>query len=59
MKEVSWTQLKQQTLNEIKSGECLKVTGDGEMVFYVVVRPEGEMRYRVEGICSQIGASRS
>ena len=56
MKEISWTELKQKTLQSIK--ECLKVTGDGEMAFYVIVKPEAEMKTKVEVIASQIDASR-
>ena len=58
MKEVSWTQLKKLTLTEIKEGECLKVTGDSEMAFYVIVHPEQSMRQRIEGTCSLIDKSR-
>ncbi len=58
MKEITWTELKQKTLQSIKEGQCLEVTGDGAMAFYVVVKPEGEMRIRIEAILSQIDASR-
>lgn len=58
MQDISWTALKQKAISEIKEGECLKVTGDGQMAFYVVVHPEGAMRDRVAGMCSQIDASR-
>lgn len=58
MKEISWTNLKRLNLSEIREGECLKVTGEGEMVFYVVVHPEEVMQDRVQGICGMIDASR-
>ena len=58
MKVVTWTELKKETLKDIKEGQCLKVTGDGELAFYVIVNPQQVMRARVEGICSQIDASR-
>jgi len=54
VKEISWTDLKQKTLSEIKEGECLRVTGDGEMVFYAVVGPQQVMKDRVEAICQMI-----
>lgn len=58
MKEISWTQLKRLTLKEIKEGECLKVTGDGQLAFYAVIRPEQVMQDRVQGLCGMIDASR-
>lgn len=58
MKEISWTNLKRLNLSEIREGECLKVTGEGEMVFYVVVKPEEVMQDRVQGLCGMIDASR-
>ena len=58
MKKISWTQLKQKTISEIEEGECLEVTADGSMVFYVIIKPEQIMLDRVEGICSQIDKSR-
>jgi len=58
VKDISWSQLRAMTLTEIKEGPCLKVTGDGEMAFYVVVQPQQVMKDRVEGICQTIDASR-
>ena len=58
MKTLNWTQLKALTLTEIREGECLKVTGDSEMVFYVTVHPEQVMRLKVEGLCGLIDKSR-
>jgi hypothetical protein len=48
------------TLEDIKQGYCLKVNGEGwnEVAFYLVVKPEGPMRHRIEAICSQIDASK-
>ena len=59
MKEISWTELKRKTLAEIREGRCLKVTGDGEMAFYVAVNPQQIMRIRVEAICGMIDAGKS
>ncbi len=58
MKEITWSAVKQRNLTDIVVGECLRVTGDGQTVFYVVVRPEGAMVPTVEGVCSMIDASR-
>ena len=58
LKEISWSELKAKKISEIKEGECLKVTGDGEMAFYLVVKPQGGMIARVEGIIGMIDASR-
>ncbi len=58
MKEINWTDLKKKSFEELKSGECLKITANCEMVGYLVVKPEGEMIARIEGICSQINASK-
>jgi hypothetical protein len=58
MKEIAFTEFKKKSVSEIKEGECLKVTGDGSPVFYVVVNPQQLMKDRVEGICSMIDASR-
>ena len=54
MKEISWTELKALRLLDIKAGQCLRVTGDGQVAFYIVVEPQGNMIAKVEGICSQI-----
>jgi hypothetical protein len=61
MKEISLTKLKAMKLSEILAGKCIKVTGHGwkgEQPLYIIPRPEGEMRARIEGICSQINAGR-
>ncbi len=58
MKEISWTDLKKEKLEDIKKGQCLKVTGDGQMVFYVIVYPEGIMRNRIETYCNMIDTGR-
>jgi hypothetical protein len=58
VKEISWTRLKQNSLENIKEGECLRVTGDGEVAFYAVVRPVGMMPAKIEALCSQIDASK-
>ena len=58
MKNISFTDFKKMPVKDIKEGQCLKVTGDGEMVFYVVIKPESVMRDRIEALCSMIDASR-
>ncbi len=58
MREIPWTQFKKLDQEEIREGECLKVTFNGQMVFYVVVHPEEVMQDRVRGICQMIDASR-
>ena len=58
MKVKTWTDFKKEVLGDIKKGPCIKVIGDGEMVFYAVIHPEEEMMNRIEGLCSQIDASR-
>ena len=58
MKTVTWTEFKKKTLQDIKEGACVKVTGDGDDVFFVVVNPQGVMKDRIMGLCSQIDVSR-
>ena len=58
MKEISLTGLKLKKVPELKESGCLKVTADGEMILYAVIRPEGVMRDRIEALCSQIDAGR-
>ena len=58
METISWSDLKKLKLESVKAGQCLKVTGDGEVAFYAVINPQQAMRDRVESICSQIDASR-
>jgi hypothetical protein len=58
MKEISWTELKGMKLSDIKEGECLRVTGDGTMVFYAIINPQQVMKDHVEGVCQTIDASR-
>jgi len=47
MKEISWSKLRLMTLSQIKQGECLKISGDGELVFYVLPKPE-HWDYRIK-----------
>ena len=58
MKELSLSQFKLKKAPELKSGECLKVTADGETIFYAVINPEQEMKFRIEGLCDLIDKSR-
>jgi hypothetical protein len=56
MKTISFSEFKRLSTRDIEGSECLKVTTDGTLVFYAVVKPQGEMRNRIEAICSQIDA---
>lgn len=58
MKQVPMTKFKQMSAEEIEDGGCFELTKDGEPVAQVIVGTEGEMRTRIEGIASQIDASR-
>jgi hypothetical protein len=58
MREVSWTEIKRETLTALKEGECIRVTGDGSVGVFLIPKPEGYMVAQIEGICSQIDASR-
>ena len=58
MKEISWSELKKATLAQIKEGQCLEVTGDGQMGFIIIVKPEGLMLDRIKAIASQIDSSK-
>ena len=58
LQEISWSELKLKKLSDIKQGECLRVTGDGQMAFYVVVNPQQAMKDRLEFICQTIDAGR-
>ncbi len=58
MKEENWSKFKLKKASEIKTCQCIKVISDGELLFYAVIKPEGEMKNRIEGMCSLIDASR-
>jgi len=58
MKEVSWSELRKLTMADLKASACLRVTGDGVTVFYIIVQPQGGMVARVESIASMIDASK-
>ena len=58
MKEIPWSEFRLQKVSDVKTGQCLKVTGDGAVAFYVVVHPQGEMIAKIEGLCGMIDASR-
>jgi hypothetical protein len=58
MQAVTISAFKAMSSEEVKAGQCLKVTSDGEMAYYVIVKPVGEMTARIEAIASQIDASR-
>ncbi len=44
--------------SQLKDGECLNVTADGETIGYFVANPQGEMKARIEGICGLIDNSK-
>ncbi len=58
MKEIKWTDLVHSRASELLAGPCLKVMVDGDMAFYLVIRPEALMRDKVEGLCGLIDAGR-
>ena len=58
MKKVPWSEFKVQKLSDILSGPCILITGDRETAFYVVIKPQGGMIAKVEGIISQIDQSK-
>ena len=58
MKELGWSIVKQMNAVDLERGECIKVTKDGTMVFYIVIKPESVMRDRIEALCSMIDASK-
>lgn len=58
MKEIKLSELKQLKTEALKSSPCLKVTSDGEVIFYAIVQPEGLMKDRIEGFASMIDAGR-
>lgn len=58
MKNMSWSKFKTVNLKDIMEGPSLEITGDSEVAFYVVVKPQQAMAPRIRAICSQIDASR-
>tara|TARA_Y100000310_G_C20569590_1_gene757304 strand:+ start:416 stop:610 length:195 start_codon:yes stop_codon:yes gene_type:complete len=58
MKTVAWSELARGGMDAVKSGECLRVTGDGLLLGYFVVQPDGGMRQKIEALCSQIDAGK-
>lgn len=57
-KEINWTELKTSKVHEIEKGPCLKISADGQVVGYLVIKPEGEMANKIESLCSLIDASK-
>lgn len=60
MREISIADFQKMTMEELLKSPCLKVL-DVEQVgppLYLIPHPEGPMRFRVEGVCSQIDAGR-
>jgi|TARA_Y100000310_G_scaffold180950_1_gene180877 hypothetical protein len=58
MDTIAWSDFKRMTAKTVTEGACLRLTSDGATIAYVVIRPEQAMQARVEGVCSQIDASR-
>lgn len=58
MQNIAWSKFIRLTAKQVAEGACLRVTSDGETVFYAVIQPQQAMQTRVEGTCSQIDASR-
>ena len=47
METIAYSKQKQLSLRDIQEGPCLRVTGDGETIFYLIVNPRQEMRARI------------
>lgn len=58
MKEVSFSEFKNASLDRIRERQSVIVTGDGEFVFVAIVLPQQEMRTRIVALASQIEAGR-
>ena len=58
MKQIPIGQFKLLKSQEIKESSCLELTSDGEHLCYVIVGVEGDMKWRIQGIASQIDAAR-
>ena len=58
MKNISVSQLKRLTAEEIKDGGCLEVTADGEAIAVVIVGAISVMKDRIRILASQIDAMR-
>jgi len=58
VKTISQTEMKLLKASQLKDGECLNVTADGETIGYFVANPQGEMKARIEGICGLIDNSK-
>ncbi len=59
MRDITLSKFRMMSVPDIKGSECFRVMGEDGMLFYVIIRPEGLMRDRIEGLCSQIDASRN
>ena len=58
MKEISWTEFKSLKAMDVKTGQCLKVLADGEMMGYFVVNPIQNMKNEIEVRCTWIDKAR-
>ena len=58
MHEIKWFELKRANATDLVQGPCLKVIADGEPLFYLIVKPEGLMRDKVEGLAGLIDSGR-
>ena len=58
MKTLQWSKFRLMNLKAVSDGPCLEITGDAEVAFYVIVKPQQAMAPRIRAICSQIDASR-
>jgi hypothetical protein len=60
MRSIEFDDYHKATLDKVmEDDESLKVVLDGVIQFYVLIRPEGGMIARVEGVAAQIDASRA
>ena len=58
MKQVSKSEFNRMSCQEIKEGECLELTSDGNHVAYIVVGAVEDMKVQIVGRMSQIEAMR-
>jgi len=58
MKQVTLTQLRRKTAQQIRDGGCFEVLADGERVAIVIVGAIEEMRQAIVGRASQIDLAR-
>lgn len=58
MKQISLSQFKRMTAEQIRESPCVEVVADGEHLFIAIVGSEADMRVAMIGQASQINAAR-